>query len=172
MRVLSTISWLCVMFFESIFIVKIACLLLNSRVCFIGSGLDTPERFLDGLVGKLCPSEQSFSHLARCDGSLCNEPPFALVKNPALSWTWTCNTVTNVYSATSQKHHQWPYTPDTTPCTLSWHLSSTPSNPSLLGLSLFWYLPLTNVKIKKSHWNVREDSDCCQSLRIKRMAVL
>ena len=73
------------MFFGSIFIVKIACLLLNSRVCFIVSGLVIPERFLDGLVRELCPSQQSFSHLARCDDSLCNEPPFALVKNLAVS---------------------------------------------------------------------------------------
>ena len=66
-------------------IVKIACLLLNSHVCFIVSGLVIPERFLDGLVGELCHSQESFSHLARCDVSLCNKPPFALVKSLALS---------------------------------------------------------------------------------------
>ena len=121
---------------------------------FIVSGLVQPERFLDGLVGELCPSQLSFSHLAWCDGSLCNEPPFALVKNLALSWTRTRNTVTNFYSATSQKHHQWPCIADTTPCTLSWHgvdhhsYMYTPSNPSLPVLSLFWYLPLAKVKIK------------------------
>ena len=172
----STISWLCIRVFGSIFIVKIACLLLNSRVCFIVSGLVIPERFLDGLVGKLCPSHQSVSHLARCDDSLFNEPPFAFVNNFALSWSRTHNTVTNFYSATSQKHHQWPYIPDTTPCTLSSHgvdhLSSTLSNLSLLGVSLFSYLPLANVKIKKSRWNVRENSDYCQSLRIMRLTVL
>ena len=148
--------------FWSIFIVKITCLLLNLRGRFIVSGLVISERFLDGLIGELCPSQQSFSHLARCDVSLCNEPPFALVhvKNLAHSWSRTRNTVTNFYSATSQKHHQWFYTPVTTPCTLSWHgidhLGSIPSNPSLLGLSLFWYLPLANVKIKKSRWNVKK----------------
>ena len=96
MRVLSTISWLCVMFFGStFFFVKIASLFLNSRVCFIVSGLviHVPERFLDVLVGELCPSKQFFSHLARSDGSLCNGPLFALVKNLALSWTRTRNTV-------------------------------------------------------------------------------
>ena len=74
-----------------------------------------------------------------------------------MSWTRTRNTVTNFYSPTSQKHHQWPYSPDTTPCTLTLHgvdhLSFTPCNTSLLGrfsgLSLFWYLPLANVKIFK-----------------------
>ena len=144
---------------------------------FIVSGLVISERFLDGLVGKLCPSQgfQSFGY-----GSLCKEPQFTSVKNLALTWTRTRNTVTNFYSATSQKHHQWPYTPDTAPCTLSCHgvdhLSSAPSNPSLLGhfssLSLFWYMSLANVKIKKSRWNVREDSDYGQSLRVKRRTVL
>ena len=50
-------------FFLSIFIVKMACLWLNSCVCFIFSGLVISERFPDGLVGELCPSQvfKSFS---------------------------------------------------------------------------------------------------------------
>ena len=83
----------CALCFLEVFFIKIACLLLNSHVCFIVSGLVIPERFLDGLVGDLCPSQQSFSHLARCDGYLCNEPPLALAENLALSWTRTRNTV-------------------------------------------------------------------------------